>query len=425
MAYSVSGIRFGPCIVRWLSHGSGAGYSSGGEAKFDTILAESSIGITTTGATAAVEAELHEFKADQELHSLGHGVFAKTGTVSFTVLAGEAAKLARALGQASAVEKTVNSEVFETNKGIPFIPEKISLLLAQEQPNSSETDYVYIPRAQIDPSSLSTVFDPGELRTVELTFKFMASDQDMLQLPDGKSGGVMYIETTSATFDKVIKFVDTYSNAADVTVQHQRGYELGAVAVEATDNSLKLPTFEKALSAQDYRFKLEASGSGDIHMFLAGVSSEDTSVGVSEVQWVDTAASTWTITVENFAVNSSGCIALAFDQWGKLLTPNSVTYTDGAAGSGRVEFTFASNQRGRAVIIDEGPNGVTRDIFTDALSWEITGASSHRPWFIQCWDTTTGLLFDDDIYAITYAPGIYTIEFVGGETHAGTAVAIY
>jgi hypothetical protein len=425
MSYDLSKFRIGPASVKMLPHDTGDGYHSTGEVLFDTLQGiTTTIGFTMNGAELTVEAENLTIHPDEEQFAVLHGNIGGEAVLKLEVPS-SLALLNRTFGRASGdvVERTIDGDVYDTAGPGEAIPEFVSLLVTQpRQTEDDTTDYLYIPRAMIKQESIPQTFAKKDLRTIPVEIACYGSRQLNYQTADGDKPPVVYIEDNNVTFDKVQRIQGSLSAATTFQLSHGTGYDIGGVAFGKTADSEIVEPATQLGQPNNFSGTFASAQTGSGNLFMP-VSSEDSSVGDSEVHWQVTASSSWTLTAVNFAYPAGALIVLCFDQYGNMLTPASVTITPGVVATGTIAVTFAAAQRGRAVVFSDGPNGAEKTAHGGGATWNIDASAGEKPWLIQFYNGSYVQM--TDWTSITYDAGDDEYDVLWPASRTGFSIGIY
>ncbi len=182
--FTIADRKFGDGFTIWKAHDAG-GTPYFGEIDLTEILAETGDlgGTAVEGATLAMETDLVMDEISQEMSAVNMFVGGGRGTFTVTMSMGGATKLALAAGLTAA---TSESDVLASGDDADTViigarqPTKLTLLhkVANiHQTSNAFSDYVYMPRAMVDPK-IKLVFSRAGIRQAEVTFHLMASQQD-------------------------------------------------------------------------------------------------------------------------------------------------------------------------------------------------------------------------------------------------------
>jgi len=178
MAYDASTRKWGSGYTKWLAHsGNTAPYY--GERDLATMLsAATDLGATTEGAEFTVEPELVEDVIAQELFPIQIGVAGAKAIFKCTMSVGDAQKLAIAAGYSTTGSTTTTGTAAYTVTMGVLKPVWLTLLHIVTNPHdASLKDYLYIPRAQVNPK-ITIKTDPKGMRVAEVEFLCAPSQQD-------------------------------------------------------------------------------------------------------------------------------------------------------------------------------------------------------------------------------------------------------
>jgi len=416
MAIKLQRRVWGEGVTKIMPHepGPGPGVHESGEILFERLnkIEDEDLGYYSEASEFVREVELLEDEAGQEVSGpLQMGVVGEKATLSVTMEVASAENLARALGYAQPSSIEISGYTYNAVVGANPKPVLVSLLHIARNPHTGKNDYLYIPRAQVEPRALLS-FRKKEVRQARVTFRVLPSQQAQFERPDGtRAGWWMYYETT-ATFDRAKFYQGTYSgNTWDLL--HNLGKMESAcffyeTPIGAVFSDVRLYTKNYAQA----KFEDEITGWGIA--LAAGVSSEEATSGKTYIHRQWERAEAWSV---SHNLGQKHVVVKCYDIFGREFIPEGISLTD----DNNLTVSLNSPERGFAVVIAEGASGSVVQTFAAATTWQITHTlGQYVAW--MCYDDTDTLIFPDAVQVADNGDGTYTITFSFGSSVAGTAI---
>lgn len=405
---------WGVGLVLVQDHGSGAGYDASGEVLPETLLAalDENLGPNTASHELVNSPTVNRVNVQQRTFAMGEYIPKSEATFTSTFFCSTAEDWGNALGvDPRAVN--IGGENYKV-VGPTDYPKAVSLMAQLDNPeDSSEPDLLYLPNARA--SQELTILFGDEVRVAATPFVLLGScqdsmlDQAFLFMKEAELTGVLVQKTaqaSSATWEEDHNF-----NLRDVAMISEND--------EATPEVIygDARTPNGGHSVTDFSL----ADAGDSTVFAAGVDVDDAPTGLSEVQRVDTPATTWTITAREFAYVSPMYI-MVLDENYRVLPFTDITITAGAIGAGTVVINFSEAIAGRVLIIKEGPTGETTQGYVGLAQWIITGPTPTQICGVQAYDTSGQIIYPS-ITRQAGDPATYHLDFDAVES--GDAILIH